>query len=83
MSDHMTKLEAERGEDEWMKRQVVVSELRICARKLWSEKAKKVADSFKEDSDVALRIILDDWNDPAAIGRKMKIFVDDYLREIE
>ena len=82
MSDSTTQLEAERGEDEWKHRQSIVEEL-LGPMYKWSPEAIKVSNSFKEDSEAALRIILDNWNDPAAIGRKMKIFVEDYLQEIE
>ena len=45
--------------------------------------ARKLHESFKDNSEVALKIILDDWNDPAAIGRQLKILVDDLWADID
>lgn len=78
-----TKLEAEAGEKSFASRHDVTDKIRLFSRKWLLPEELKVLDSFKCDSDLALKIILREWNDPAEIGRKLKMFVEDYLQEIE
>ena len=78
-----TKLEAEYAEKSFARRREVIDEILCYSFKWLSPEARKLASSFERDSGVALKIILREWNDPAEIGRKLKMFVEDYLQEIE
>ena len=78
-----TKLEAEYAEKSFARRREVIEQILSYSRKWLSPEAKKVVDAFKDDSDVALKIILRNRNDALVMARQLTVFVEDYLQEIE
>ena len=82
MSLRISKLEEQKEMDETKRKETAFYNARM-GESLWAWDAKKLHELFNDHSKAALQTILGDWNDPAAIGRQLKILVDDLWADID